>query len=141
MAIHVDFACNDPDNGNPVGKFHQLQVQAGVDDMEFEGPCYQRDGVIFRMEGEMAHVGRLRIPVLAYRSWVGNWCWDRIYVSWVHALEIINYLGKLEKQGWHMSCGPEQLFEAFNERHAITPAEWKTNTELNASLTPKGQHD
>jgi hypothetical protein len=99
--------------------------------MEFEGPIYQSDGVTLMVDssGRFAKIGRLTVDILGYHAWAGNWCWDRISVAWPEALKIINYLGSLEKQGWHMSCGPTELFDAFNARHAITPAEWKANNE------------
>lgn len=131
MAIQVMVACNDPDNGNFVGKFHMLEVVAGSDSMEFEGPWDQGEGIVFRLEGDgqKARVGRIVVPILHYREWTGNWCWNTIWVRWDKALEIINYLGRQHAQGWHMSCGPDGIFQAFNERHQITPAEWKLNNE------------
>lgn len=141
MAISVDFACNDPDNGIYVGKFHMMQVRAGADDMDFDGPCYQSDGITFKIietpivgsisnQHLFAQVGRLKVPIYGYREWVGNWCWNSISVSWVEALKIINYIGKNKTGGWHMSNGPTDLFDAFNERHEITPLEWKANNEM-----------
>jgi hypothetical protein len=129
MAIHVDFACNNPDNGNPVGKFHMMQVRAGDIDMEFEGPCYQSDGIRFNSDRGTTRVGRIKVNALSYKSWVGNWCWDSITVSLKDALRIINYVGRQTKQGWHMSCGSEILFDAFDKRHAITEEEWHAENE------------
>ena len=132
MAIHVDFACNDPYNGNFVGKFHMMSVRAGEDDIDFEGPWNQSEGITFRIAEDHAYVGRLKVPIWSYREWVGNWCWNSITVSWDEALKIINYLGKSKTGGWHMSEGPTELFEAFNERQEITPMEWKANNEKRA---------
>lgn len=130
MAIHIDFACNDPDNGNYVGKFHMLQVRAGDIDMEFDGPCYQSDGITFSVGADrIARIGRIKVYTHSYQNWVGNWCWDSIAVAWPDMLKVINYLGRQQKQGWHMSSGPTALFDAFNERHAITPAEWKAESD------------
>jgi len=130
MAISVDFACNDPDNGNFVGKFHMMQVRAGDDDMEFDGPWSQSEGITFSAKDGKARIGRIIVPFWSYRQWVGNWCWDSISVSWVEALRIINYVGKNKAGGWHMSNGPTELFDAFNERHEITPLEWKASNEM-----------
>lgn len=129
MAIRIDVACNDPDNGNFIGKFHMLQVTAGDDDMEFEGPLYQSDGITFSVKDGRARFGRIRVPILQSKDWVGNWCWNSVWVRWPDALKVINYLGKQTVQGWHMSCGPELLYDAFNARREITPAEWKRNNE------------
>lgn len=127
MSVRVDFFCNDPDNGIFVGKFHRMQVSCGDLDMEFEGPWFQKEGIVFRLDngGEHAIIGRLRIPILGYRERVGNWCWNAIWVPWPRALEIINYLGRNKVQDWHMIEGPCKLFDAFNERHVITPLEWR----------------
>jgi hypothetical protein len=129
MAIWVDVACNNPDNGIFVGKFHMMSVRAGADDLDFEGPWSQYDGVTFLAMEKFARIGRIRVPIHAYKQWYGNWCWDSIAVSWPDMLKIVNYLGNNRKRGWHMTNGPDDLFTAFNERHEITPMEWKFNNE------------
>ena len=124
MAVSIDFCCNDPDNGNYVGKFHMMQVRCGDIDLEFDGPWSQSEGITFRVDGGFAFIGRIKVKALAYREWVGNWCWNSISVAWPDALRIINYLGN-SNGGWHLSGGDADLFDAFNERKAITPQEWR----------------
>jgi hypothetical protein len=135
MAITVSFACNDPNNGNFLGGFEKLGVDAGELHMELEGDMYDLVRVNFDFPvtngGGTVKVGRIKVPGLAYKSWYGNWCWDAAWFSWVEALRIINYVGKLKH--WRMVDGPSDLFEAFNDRHEITPMEWKKNNEMRRS--------
>ena len=133
MAITLNFACNDPDNGNFIGKFDKMEVDGGDLHMEFECSLYPSKGVpvsfkfpVINGDGT-ARVGKLKLRGLWYKPWYGNWCWDAVWFSWVDALAIINYVGKLKY--WRMTEGPCALFEAFNERHKITPMEWKAENE------------
>ena len=127
MAITLNFACNDPDNGNFVGRFDRMDLDAGGLHMVFDGPeetiCFD-----FPMHGGYGSVtiNEEHFPSLAYREWYGNWCWNAASFTWREALTIVNYLGA---NGWRVTDGPSDLFEAFNERHEITPMEWKANNE------------
>ena len=129
MAITVSFACNDPNNGNFLGRFDRLEVDAGELHIELEGERTVEVDFDFPIlgGGGKVQVGRFKIPGLAYKDWYGNWCWNAASFTWVEALRIINYLGSLK--GWRMTEGPSDLFEAFNERQEITPMEWKANNE------------
>lgn len=126
MAITLNFACNDPDNGNFTGRFDRMEVDGGDLHMEFECGCHPSQGVRIRFE-EVAKIGRKKIQYLQYKNWYGNWCWDAIWVRWPEALEVINYVGTLKH--WRMVDGPSSLFEAFNDRHVITPQEWRAENE------------
>lgn len=123
MAVSIDVSCNDPDNGNFVGKFTMLQVRCGDIDLEFEGPWPQSRGMSFSVNNGKAQIGRIKVPILGYGNWVGNWCWDSISVKWPDALRIIEHLGK--RTEWHCAGGVCELCDAFDARRKISPKEWK----------------
>jgi hypothetical protein len=129
MAITLNFACNNPDNGEFVGIFDRMDLDAGSLHIEFEGDHESIISFGFPMRGGYGTVkiGDREWPSLAYREWYGNWCWNGASFTWVEALEIINYLGSLGC--WRMTEGPSYLFHAFNDRGAITPMEWKSENE------------
>jgi len=128
MAITLNFACNNPDNGEFIGDFDRLDLSAGDLYMEFEG---SDTTVLFDFPVRGGYgtvkVGGKEWTSLAYTEWYGNWCWNAASFTWVEALEIINYLGRVH--GWRMTEGPCELFEAYNERHEITGMEWKAENE------------
>ena len=128
MAITVNFACNDPRNGDCLGKFERFDVDGGDLHMEFEGPETEIkfDFPITNGYGVVT-VGNQQFHALAYRNWYGNWCWDAACFSWDVALAIINHLGA--SGDWRMTEGPCSLFDAFDARHQITPQEWKDENE------------
>lgn len=129
MAITLNFACNDPDNGNFIGRFDRMELSAGDLFIEFEGGAESIIEFNFPIRGGYGKVkiGDREWPALAYTEWYGNWCWNAARFTWVEALEIVNYLGSLG--WWRMTDGPSTLFEAFNERSEITPLEWKAENE------------
>ena len=129
MAITLNFACNDPDNGNFIGRFDRMDVDAGTLHMELEGGSESIISFDFPIRGGYGTVkiGDREWTGLYYREWYGNWCWNAAGFTWVEALEIINHLGATGE--WRITDGPSALFEAFNERSQITPMEWKAENE------------
>jgi hypothetical protein len=131
MAVRVNFACNDPDNGDCLGRFNHMDVDAGDLHMEFEGYYDEEDGCpvefSFATRSGMGRVkvGSLEVQAFAFRGWYGNWCWDGVSVSWVDALALINQLGP----DWRMTEGPCLLFDAFEARHEISPQEWRAEND------------
>lgn len=129
MAITLNFACNDPDNGNFIGRFDRMDLNAGDLFIQFEGGAQSLIEFNFPIRGGYGTVkiGDREWTSLAYREWYGNWCWNSASFTWVEALEIINYLGSLG--WWRMTEGPCSLFDAFNDRQEITQMEWKAENE------------
>lgn len=126
MPITVMLCCNDPNNGLFLGKAESIEVG----DIELEGPSIaisykeQKLSRASPMEGEHTlRIGRLQVPALGYKTWVGNWCWDAAKVRGVHALRILNFLAA--KPHWHCTQAVCEIYEAFNDRRKITPDEWK----------------
>lgn len=128
MAVTLMFACNG-DRGQFTGHFTAFEVECGDVRMEFRGPWNDEDGptIEFRFPVSLGPgvviVDGIEFAAHAYMTWVGNWCWDAVSVSWPEALKIIKHLGT--RPEWHMEEGPCDLFDAFDARREITPLEWK----------------
>lgn len=122
MPIHVDLCCNDPDNGNDTGYAESIElfdctlvggrVRVAFDPEPPSG-VNPYEGV------STLRFGRMRLPILGYKGWYGNWCWDRATMRLIHAVAIWNYL--VNKSDWHCEEGPEELYELFNAHREIEP--------------------
>lgn len=63
------------------------------------------------------HIGRLRVRILSYATWVGNWCWDQARINIEDAPRIINYL---QRRGWICEEGATHLFDKYVAGKDIT---------------------
>lgn len=109
----ISVACNDPDNGNFVGRFTTLHY--GDDqDMEVECRYYgSRAGCSIRYLGD----GRVRISRRIFRfkrekEWYGNWCWNALWMPRKEARRLLRYLRS--KSDWTCVGGPTHLYNWFN---------------------------
>lgn len=118
--------CNDHRSGVFLGYAEAVEVQevslvGGRVSVNYEMKKLARAQTV---EGDHTlRIGRIRVPALGYKTWVGNWCWDLVHVRAVHALTILNYLAS--KSDWHCEEAECSIFEAFNDRRLVTPEEWK----------------
>ena len=83
--IHISMACNDPDNGNFLGRVCQISLPDSMLDLTARAwsvtsmrGCpklndnWQSVGApVFRLAGKSW-------PFFKRRCWAGNWCWDRV---------------------------------------------------------------
>lgn len=126
MPLTVMLCCNDYRNGNYLGYVESIEIEEitlegarmriGWDDKPPRGAkSYEGEATL--------RIGRLRVPALSYKTWVGNWCWDAAWVRGIHALRILNFLAA--KEHWHCTEAPCEVYEAFNDRRIVTVAEWK----------------
>ena len=132
MSIMVSFACNDPDNGAPLGKASAVHIAdfelqytliggwGGVK-LSYQPGEPGRDGKL--------KVGRITVPCLYQRCWLENWCWDGYAVPLESATEIVNYL--MKQKYWHCERGECNVFDKFNAKRPINKA------ELLAAVGPK----
>lgn len=122
MPVTIMLCCNDWRNGNPTPyaesvELFECQLSGGRVRVDWdkkplpESKPYQGEQTL--------RVGKLRLPCLAYNTWVGNWCWDAASIRLIYAVEIWNYLA--ERPDWHCEAGPVKLFQLFNECGKIDP--------------------
>ncbi len=106
-SILIEFACNDPGNGNDTGRVGKIQLVIGGE-CAAELDCWFWPPSRFpRFSAALAPDRWVRISqrtfrILGYSNWVGNWCWDAASVTPVVAADILNYLREL---GWHNEGG------------------------------------
>lgn len=125
MALRIALCCNDPDNGNFLGKAEHVEIEG----IELYGPevtCNQEDRKLKSAgpaEGDtVLRVGRCVVSCLGYRTWWGNWCWDAASVRAVNALKVLNYL---ISRGWRCEQAACEVYNAINEGKPIKPEQWK----------------
>ena len=137
MPLNVMLCCNDDRNGDFLGRAEAIEVE----DIQLEGGSVTCNWISRRLsraksyEGDSTlRIGRLFIPCLEYRTWVGNCCWDCAKIRAVHALRIINYLAKAR---WHAVEAEYRIFDAINERRVVTADEWmRYSIDLVCAATP-----
>lgn len=114
--ITVSFACNDPDNGLPLGRACSIQIG----DSEFEHPDggLLGDGCILRCGDRSFKISRRTFPCNGWISWYGNWCWDATRMSEKDAVELVSYVRQL---GWKMTGGLVDLGDLYDSGNDITP--------------------
>lgn len=105
--ILIMFAVNELDYGQNTGKADAFEFD-GFDTLKIEGlpVCCKRIG------NDMIRISRRKFPIISYRSWIGNWCWDGARVTIETANQIANYLRSTGK----FECveGEESIYTAWN---------------------------
>ena len=122
----IDFACNDPDNGNFTGRCDKVELP----ESSFSVECTMLyGGVKISFDGETLSFGRLKIPHHGHKTWVGNWCWDGCWLAIPDTLKLLNYIKTLKHwsfdEGWCSLCDPLEagtLTEEIIEHELFPPA-------------------
>jgi len=84
----LDVACNEPRSGQFYGCAPQLQVG----DAEFE--AVSKTVPAFTLSGSVMKISGKPFNYISSSAWVGNWCWDRFFVTEKTVLEILAWLNK-----------------------------------------------
>jgi hypothetical protein len=112
----IDFACNDPDDGNFAYEVSAIQYRIGTDFAEIEP--VKNCGYRF---SDRATSGHIRIHRRKYRyqrlkDWYGNWCWN---AYWLPRSEAKRLLKDLRDSGlWRCTCAPTRFYHWFNRGDA-----------------------
>jgi hypothetical protein len=105
--LFVDFACNDPDNGNFLGECTAVHLPQGA--MELTNGYIGRGNKIDFSNGTLSF-SRLKLPHRGHKSWVGNWCWDGCWLTLADTLKLLTYIKSLNgwscDGGWCAICDP-----------------------------------
>jgi hypothetical protein len=122
VPVTIMLCRNNPDNGNPTPYADSVELfDCHLTGSRVRVACTTKplpDAT--PVQGLFTlHVGRVRIPCLDYRTWVGNWCWDAASVRLIFAVQVWNYLAA--NPNWHCEEGPSKLFEMFNAHTRIDP--------------------
>jgi hypothetical protein len=127
MALLIELACNDPNNGQFLGfadfaEIAGIRMQGGRVTVDYSNE--QVRSARRHIDGHYTlRVGRIIVPHWHHHSWYGNWCWEAFSVTWPYALKVLNYLAK--QRDWHCEEGPQGIYDAINSRKRVTPEEWR----------------
>lgn len=107
--IAIDFACNDPDNGNFAGYAGVASVTCGGIDCDLElDPC---GGVRFTELPGAIRIHRHVFKIEGSKDWLGNWCWNRY---WLPRSEYRRLIRVLAKNGWRCTGGLARWADAYD---------------------------
>lgn len=121
----VDMACNDPDNGDFVGRVCQISLSDGRPDLTAKAWTIMsyRGCPKLREEPNTLMLSGKSWPFIRRQSWHGNWCWDRYvmetsnvteFLKWLHARDLFVCEG-----GW------SDLYDAWNTSGPLVlPDRW-----------------
>lgn len=92
--IRIMLCCNDPRNGIFAHRLSGLEIGPNMSFMatawyESREPrmrWIEKDGVTHAIAIAGKH-----FPIVGYRSWVGNWCWDMAVMEGRTVLELLNW--------------------------------------------------
>lgn len=132
--VSISFACNNPDNGMPEGKFSDVHI--GDQLLELANKYYPPKCPTLLIEfekeidggwGPSKGKGHVKIhqkgfPIVGYKPHWGNWCWDVVVVSPVIARHMIDYLKSLD--WFQCEGGVEGFYDNFNRDG---PFEWSAD--------------
>ncbi|WEK00599.1 MAG: hypothetical protein P0Y59_02590 [Candidatus Sphingomonas phytovorans] len=118
--VAIDFACNDPDNGDFAGRTAMVSAvwlgDAELEAPSFEGFTFSELGATDRVQFPVkVRIHRKEFAVVQSRSWVGNWCWNRYFFRRAEAKRLIL---TLRANGWRCTCGPSRFFDWMNAERA-----------------------
>lgn len=113
---------NDGNNGLPTGHID------GVDVMGEEGDVLELRACVwppsrcprFTRGDGWVRISRRKFPILGYKEWVGNWCWDAVSMGAADGAELLNYLREL---GWHCEGGISPYFEQWESGGKWRPSD------------------
>jgi hypothetical protein len=75
--IRIDFACNDPDNGNFAGRVAQIHVGDALELVARNWNILSFNGCPrFRVDRRFIVLSGKRWPIVQSVDWYGNWCWN-----------------------------------------------------------------
>lgn len=63
-----------------------------------------------RLSDSRIRISRREFPVLGYKEWVGNWCWDEVLLPPSDGADLLNYLKSI---GWQCEGGMSPYFEMW----------------------------
>lgn len=118
---------NDLYNGRDTQRLVGLDIHApgsGETLLSLRGPALV---CVWDAASSVLQVGRVTCQGEHYEIWVGNWCWNRVWVKPADAARIIYYLAR---HNWGVDGGATALFDKFQARQVIS------GDELVSLLTP-----
>jgi len=115
MIIHL--CVNDPNNGNSTERLYAIQFD---DVLKLESAFIPDPNVVCRLISNgpemQIRIGRKTFPIKNYSYWVGNWCWDAIWVDDDIATEILAHVQGLKLYG-RQKFEPEEALTVIWDKY------------------------
>ena len=115
----ISIACNNPDNGHFIGRFHAIHYG---NDQDMEITCRywgSRAGArVTYLDDKRVRISRRIFRFEREKEWFGNWCWNALWMEHKEARRLIRYLR--ESGTWHCEAGPCRLYNWFNKQDAFS---------------------
>jgi hypothetical protein len=109
-AVTIDFACNDPDNGDFAGRAGVASITWLGVLCELEHPSWP-DGIKFTELPGAIRIHRKLFKTIGSKDWVGNWCWNSYRLS---RREYRRLIRTLAANGWRCTSGLTRWTDAFD---------------------------
>ncbi|WP_303763543.1 hypothetical protein [Sphingobium yanoikuyae] len=116
MRIGIDIACNDPDNGLFDGRARAIHVDMPGDTL-MELAASDMVGPRMREVDFGIAISNKHWPVLGSAYGVGNWCWNRY---WMSVETAVDFLAWTHQRGrFDVEQAEERLFAAWKCPRAL----------------------
>lgn len=126
-SILLEFACNDPDNGNFTGRCGKVEISiaevgtiADLDCGTWPPSRYPRFSAGTKAATDYVRIAGRKFQVGSYKTWYGNWCWDCARISPIVAANVLNFLR--EKQ-WHNEGGLCEIGDQWDSGQLFRPSD------------------
>lgn len=116
LTIRVDFACNDPDNGDFAGRAAGITVGSAL-----ELAAHDMAGPRFSVEPGRLRISRRRFRFMHSKDWHGNWCWNAYWLDIPNAVYLLNYVHSHCR--FSVDMGVEPLFDLWKSEQPWTLTE------------------
>lgn len=115
--------CVNGDQGIPTGHVEKIDFmgESGETALELDSCIWPpSDCPRFSRIENAVRISRRKFPILGYRSWVGNWCWDCITVTPAVGADLLNYIKSL---GWHCIGGECRFGDMWDRGEKFRPSD------------------
>lgn len=98
-------------NGNFQGRCEGVEINDQLTLHNFDVPCkLGKNAIVF---------GWRVFPIHGHREWVGNWCWDMVWMTPETAKKLIRYLAYLDADPESGETEAFEKFEAMKEAEKV----------------------
>lgn len=111
--IRIDFACNNPDNGDFEGRVEMIAYR-GEDGLLLT--IQTRKGAAFTVDDRWVRLHRRVVLYRCRKVWHGNWAWDAFWLTPFEAKRLLRAVRASEK--WTVDGGDARLVNWFERRPA-----------------------
>ncbi|WP_159648156.1 hypothetical protein [Sphingorhabdus sp. 109] len=120
MTIHIDIACNDPDNGLFAGRISGITI--GKSDIELEpvrftGPAMRHTTAGIVVSGKS-------FACTFTIEWIGNWCWNRYDFTESEAVRFLLWIR--HRHSFNLQSAESRFYKL-----------WKTSGTISSDLLLK----